>query len=123
MTKRQRRRNQLQKYIEKVQPLMNLAHWSIYVSEEAPNSKTASLSVWVANNQTEALIRFADTHWDQTPERRRYEVAHELVHCILAPLTQAADDDRLDPIHLVHSEEWVTDHLARLICQGLPLPK
>ena len=72
--------------------------------------------------------------WDlYTPEVQRDTLTHELVHAILSPFSQMADD-MLDATGtsgeatvakqaLSNVEEWVTDSIALAWGQHLPLPE
>lgn len=116
-------------YVERVLPLLRLAHWDVTVVEELPDDEQAEAQIWYSRNCLIARIRFADRHFQQAEREQRATVAHELTHLHLADMDFAAIDTReyLDPT----SRDWVrerwqlvmeraTDALGRVIAQWLP---
>ena len=88
---------------------------------------------WGSCNPTRRTIRL-NTELAKKPRTcLEYILVHELVHAILAPYSQMADDmlDSLGSVQqantakaaLSNIEEWVTDSIALAWGQHLPLPK
>lgn len=126
-----RRSRWVQEYAETLASWMGLTDWTLQVINDSPDD-TSMAEIDCIYGQRLAKIALSD-EWDTyTPTTQRDTLVHELVHAILSPLTQMADD-MLDvtagpnataaKAALSNVEEWVTDAIALAWAQHLPLPK
>lgn len=124
MNMRQRQR-EIEKLIEKWQPLLLLDHWDVFVSIETVNK--ASDPTIMAEIQTrprymEASMTIYPWFWDcpdaKTKEYREATLAHELCHIVVAPLDEVAgkflEGHHVTRDQAAHANESVTEHIAKI---------
>jgi hypothetical protein len=128
-----RRAKNVQAYAEELASWMGLTDWTLQVLTDSPSEETSMAEIDCIYGQRLGKIALSDD-WDSyKPETQRDTLVHELVHAILAPYSQMADD-MLDALvsatqaapakaALSNVEEWITDAVALAWGQHLPLPK
>lgn len=123
----------VREYAEDLASYMGLADWTIQVTFESCTDDTLA-EIECVYGQRLARITLVK-HWLCMPrEDQRDTLVHELVHALLAPLSQMAYDmvDALTDNEgaqaaakaaLAGSEEWVVDPISIAWAPHLPLPK
>lgn len=128
-----RRARLMTDYAQDLASMMGLTDWTITVKTDSPSDDDNMAEIDCIYGQRVGRINLND-EWDgYTPEVQRDTLVHELVHAILAPYSQMADDmlDSLGSTQqantakaaLSNVEEWVTDAIALAWGQHLPMPK
>lgn len=128
-----RRAKRVQGYAEELVTWMGLADWTVEIStDEIEDDSLAEIECIYGQRLAKISL---NPNWDtMTPAAQRDTLVHELVHAILAPMSQMSCDmiDALNvegqgPIvakaAIANVEEWVTDNIAIAWGQHLPLPK
>ncbi len=129
----ERRRNldAVRAYVALLQPLFRLQHYEIEVWDEPPENKDAFADCGTKSRQHWARLRFAEKHFDTSPDEQRNTVAHELLHVLhdgvdvaaiegfggLATTSEEWARQRYD-----HENERLIDALSRVLAPLLPLP-
>lgn len=120
-----------QRYVEKLQPYMRLAHWQIVVHDDPPDGDDCVADISCSPTRTMAALRISDYYITSSPEKQRRSITHELVHCLLHQLSEAEQAFLYAVGHPVwehlhrryeHEEELAVDEVARAIAPFLPLP-
>jgi hypothetical protein len=128
-----RRAKRVQEYAEELVSWMGLADWTITVTtEEVEDGSMAEIECIYGQRLARVSL---SPQWDEFDlPTQRDTLVHELVHAILAPLTQMAYD-MIDALNVEgqgpmvakasmgNVEEWVVDNIAIAWGQHLPLPK
>jgi len=128
-----RRQQALQRYVNKLRPMLGLRDWEVVVKQEPPDNPSHDASHQSVMGCRLSLIRVADRFWTYTPEQQREVILHELLHCVFAP-TQ--DQIRhILPSHLrgrggevfremwFQSQEYAIDQLSVALGRHFPLPE
>jgi hypothetical protein len=118
-------------YIRQLADLMQLKDWDIDLSRGEPQSNTADAEICTYYGQRGAAISLPVKFFAQSPERQRYFIAHELMHCHSEDLSECIRlyinhnghmDDLIAQVYR-REEEVLVDNLARVIAPFLPLPE
>lgn len=123
---------QLNAYIQVIAERMGLADWWIYVgAERAPKGAHASMDT--AHGREVAWLMFPKGWWTRTPEERRNDIVHELIHVVHRSQTNVVRVALRESGYLPkrtfnilwaqfheHTEVMV-DHLAAVIASTMPL--
>jgi hypothetical protein len=123
-------------YVQIVRRKMNLGEWKIFLDQKpCPNDSLGECDI--IYGQHTATISLNKSYKKEKPETLRNTVVHELLHCYLSPITEAAIQ-ALEPfeedIHgrkiiqsAVNSMEYqierIIDRLSDIISPTMPLPK
>ena len=118
-------------YIRALAREMGLEGWSFEISPE-PASKRTVAEIEVTYGQRHATIFLCNGWARLSPVEQRAVLVHELVHALLAPLTELAGDlgkasmrknaAKVARAALTHAEERVVDQIAEAWSPRLPLP-
>ena len=98
-----------QRYVEKLQPYMRLAHWQIVVHDDPPDGDDCVADISCSPTRTMAALRISDYYITSSPEQAfLYAVGHPV----------------WEHLHrrYEHEEELAVDEVARAIAPFLPLP-
>lgn len=117
-------------WVEEALPLLGLSGWRVVVSK-APSDQDAWAEIEPHAQATDAELFVG---WDlnqQSPERVREVLTHELVHLIVCRADQTVEalEDSLGKLawatfepQFTNANERAVDHLARILAPLLPLP-
>ncbi len=118
-------------YMNDVQTVLGLNHWTIRRSEHTPADEETAAMMDFTPAQYDAALRIGETFWDCEPSEQRYLICHELVHVHLRQSNDAmestADALGVAAYSLLtkaynNATEFATDALAKVIAQFIDLP-
>lgn len=123
--------NDLEGWLHDAQEILNLSHWKVTVIRDA-----ADVEAWAdisPHSQAESAdLRISHDFWNQTPEKQREILTHELLHIALARIDQAVEGleaslgkiawSVFEPQYEDISERAI-DHLAIAIAPSMPIPE
>lgn len=123
----------IQEYTESLASMMGLADWTIEITFETCASD-AHAEIECVYGQRLARISVSENWPAMSREAQRDTLVHELVHALLAPLSQMAYDmvnsltnnegaQDVAKAALTGSEEWVVDPISIAWAKHLPLPE
>lgn len=119
-------------YIRRIADLMGMQHWDVFVAAEAAR-KGVNASVEPVDGRQVAPIFLARDWWDHSPEDKRNDIVHELIHCIHRDQTDLIRVALRDSGYLpgkafqllwtgfAQATEVMVDHLAGVIAPFMPL--
>ncbi len=120
----------LDSYLRDMADRLRLRDWVIVLYREPPRDDAAHATVRRTYGQLRACVRVAADFVDETPERQREIITHELLHCHLDNLQQLLVNAQtnlgdaawgiLDGAHK-DAIEIATDALTGIIAPHLPL--
>lgn len=123
-------------YVQIVRRRMNLTEWRIDLNKKpCPSDSLGECDI--VYGQHIATISLNKNYKKDKPEILRNTIVHELLHCYLAPVTEAASqvmEPFEDDIHgrkivqattnaMEYQIERVIDRLSEIISPSMPLPK
>lgn len=123
-------------YVQIVRRKMNLTEWKIDLAKKpCPSDSLGECDI--VYGQHIATISLNKGYKKEKPDVLRNTVVHELLHCYLAPVTEAASqvmEPFEEDIHgrkivqatanaIEYQIERVIDRLAEIISPSMPLPK
>lgn len=118
-------------YFDTLRLALNLAQWTIVVSDEAPQDDDAAASIAPLGTRHFASVRLSAAYHEASPELQRHYAVHELLHCVLDGLDGAVTDmenaiEETSWRHLrtmyMRQAELAIDDLACLLAPFMPLP-
>lgn len=123
----------IREYTETLASCMGLADWTIEITFEVCGDD-AHAEIECVYGQRLARISVSKNWLSMSRESQRSTLVHELVHALLAPLSQMAYDmvnslttnegaQDVAKAALTGSEEWVVDPIAIAWAPNLPLPE
>jgi hypothetical protein len=122
----------LNAYIGDLAARMGLGHWDIYVGSEIA-AKDTNAHVDTSHGREVAWICFPRRWWKRSPEERRNDVVHELIHVVHRPQTNVVRVALRESGYLpkrafrilwatfTEHTEVMVDHLAAIIAPTMPL--
>ena len=131
-TTKQDRWQALEAYLADVQAALNLSHWTLPIAREA--SDLDAFADIAVNSQADftAELRISHDWWEQTPERQREVMCHEVLH-LNAHQADAVVENLEESLGKIawavfepqyeDAAERAVDHIAKVIAQHLPLPE
>lgn len=124
----------LMHYLEDVQRELGLTEWRIVLKYDLRPDKEGMLAqIETVTNRYIAQVRVAEDFFAEEPHVQRNAIVHELLHVIEEPIYGALWETSLDEIvgkavttiltsGMNAAIERVTDRLAGIIAESLPLP-
>jgi hypothetical protein len=116
------RRQKWAPYVRDVADRLALKDWRVVVADDVPTDRDCLASVYCCEGRKIATIRFNDSFLEDTRDRQRHIVVHELVHAHLAAYVRAVEKKTNDDDVLALLHEYATDSLADAIAPLVPLP-
>lgn len=128
MTARQRRT--LQRYVDKVKPLLGLGDWQVVVSPHPPQEKGWIADCTTAHSRKWASVRFDDELLNHPTSLVAEVVVHELLHCtrahtddlVVYDLADSLDEQQMALLRPLWNRamEYEVDQLARALTPLFP---
>lgn len=119
-------------YIRQLADLMGLGHWDVFLAAKAARKGSNAMVEPVEGRQV-APIFVARDWWDHSPEDKRNDIVHELIHCVHRDQTDLIRIGLRDCGYLpdkafmllwggfLQATEVMVDHLASVLAPHLPL--
>lgn len=117
------RRQRFLPYVIYLADLMALKDWVFVIDDTAPDSDAAART-YFPDGRKFARIHLSDALLDDPPERQRWTIVHELVHCHYAAMWFLVDELLRGAAKLAarNAFEYGVDGTARAWAELLPLP-
>lgn len=90
MTSKTRQRK-LERYVEKVKPLLGIQDWEVFIAQDAPTKKGVVANCSRMKHRKVGILRFGPQFWRMPQHERKETVIHELLHCVLAQVSDVVD--------------------------------
>ena len=116
------RRERWAPYVRQLADILRLRDWRVDVYEDAPSDPTASASCNPIDGRKFAVVRFAESFLNDNAADQRHTIAHELLHCMLGPLTRMIEAREAMSPEMKLTLEYTVDGLADAIAPLLPMP-
>ena len=120
----------LEEYVQALQVTLNVANWKVTITQEA-----SDVEAWADINPSEvaytAELRVSHDFWNQSAERQREVLIHEMLHIVTARLDQTVEalEEPLGKVawaiydrQYEMATERVVDHLAVVFCTMIAPP-
>lgn len=112
-------------YVRKIADLMNLKDWTIVISDHSPDDSNLEASCYIPEGQRVCTIHLSEHFLDNTSDRQRETITHELQHCHIECFKRCVEKTvGISEWYILQVlMEYCVDDTASYVAKFLPLPE